>query len=80
MPPSSRSIGLRWLVLLLALASVPRTVQAGCNLIPGTEKTFNGTLGATTGRTLGGARCSRCGSGLATPRRRDFSSTARTRS
>ena len=34
------------LALLGALASDPRPAGAACNLIPGTAKTFNGTLGA----------------------------------
>ncbi len=40
-----------WPTILLAafliLASMPRAATGGCNLIPGTEKTFNGVLGAT---------------------------------
>lgn len=31
----------------MALATTPGTATGGCNLIPGTEKTFNGVLGAT---------------------------------
>jgi Tol biopolymer transport system component len=47
--PGVRGVGGSTLVLAtlgLALLGDGRRVQAGCNLIPGTEETFNGVLGA----------------------------------
>lgn len=42
----SRRVAILGCAVALAVAVCPRA-EAGCNLIPGTEKTFNGTLGAT---------------------------------
>ncbi len=51
MPPHLPQILLRRLaasvVVGVLAAAAPRVAGAGCNLIPGTEKTFNGVLGAT---------------------------------
>lgn len=47
MTPRTRSaLAIVTLAAVLALALVPRNADAGCNLIPGTAKTFNATLGA----------------------------------
>jgi len=42
-----RNLGGCAAVVAVAVVCCPRLVDAGCNLIPGTTRTFNATLGAT---------------------------------